>query len=307
MHCFCCISLLNTHLPLQCFCRVVETGSFAAAARDMDLSRAVVTKYVQQLEDWTASRLLARTTRAMQLTEAGERFYAYCRRVLADTEATLGELREHQDGPAGRLVVSAPVSLTLGLLAPALHEFQAAHPAVELEMRLNDHPADLVREGIDVALRGLARLDDSSLVATPLTVIGRVVCAAPAYWQRHGLPATPAMLRPQDCLPYLPATDALRWRFEDAQGGVQEVDVAGRFRTDNSLLLIDRLLRGAGVGLVPAPLVREHLRAGRLQEALQEFGTAPRTLFAVYPSRAHLPARVRAFVDFLRERFSEGV
>ncbi|NML18579.1 LysR family transcriptional regulator [Azohydromonas caseinilytica] len=296
-----------THLPLQCFCRVVETGSFAAAARDMDLSRAVVTKYVQQLEDWTASRLLARTTRAMQLTEAGERFYAYCRRVLADTEATLGGLREHQDGPSGRLVVSAPVSMTLGLLAPVLHEFQAVHPAVELEMRLNDHPADLVREGIDVALRGQAQLDDSSLVATPLAVIERVVCAAPAYWQRHGLPATPQQLRPRDCLPYLLATDALRWRFQDAEGGVTEVEVAGRFRTDNSLLLIDALLRGAGVALVPAPLVREPLRDGRLQAALTNFRTTPRTLFAVYPSRTHLPAKVRAFVDFLRERFRNGV
>jgi hypothetical protein len=143
-------------LALQCFCRVVETGGFAAAARDLDISSSMVTKYIRHLEEWTGSRLLARTTRRMQLTEAGEHFYAYCRRILDDTESTLGAIRAARGELSGRLVLAVPVSLTLAFLKDHLHEFQAAHPAIELELKLSDRPVDLVRDGIDVA-RILAR------------------------------------------------------------------------------------------------------------------------------------------------------
>lgn len=291
---------MDRHLAMHCFCRVVETGSFAAAARDLDCSRSVVTKYIQFLEDWTASRLLARTTRTMQLTDAGSRFYAYCRRVMDDTQATLGELRDDTAGVRGRIVVSCPVSLGLSFLAGHFHAFQQLHPHVELELRLDDHAVDLVREGVDLALRGQARLDDSSLVAVPLMTLHRVVCAAPDFWRRHGLPSHPRDLAPAHCLPYLLGQDALRWTFE-GEDGRHTVDVAGRLRANNSLLLVDAMQRGTGVGLVPAVMVREPVRQGTLVPALTAFRTEPRRLFAVYPSREHLPARVRALVDHLRE------
>lgn len=290
---------MDRHLAMHCFCRVVETGSFAAAARDLDCSRSVVTKYVQYLEDWTGTRLLARTTRTMQLTDAGQRFHAYCRRVMDDTEATLGELRDQAVGMSGRLVVSCPVSLGLSFLAPHFHAFQALHPGVALELRLDDHTVDLVREGVDLALRGQARLDDSSLVALPLAELQRLVCAAPAFWATHGRPAHPRELDGARCLPYLLGSDALRWTF-DGPDGRHTVDVYGRFRANNSLLLIDAMERGLGVGLVPRVMVASALQAGRLETALDDFPTEPRQLFAVYPSREHLPARVRALVEFLK-------
>lgn len=290
---------MDRHLAMHCFCRVVETGSFAAAARDLDCSRSVVTKYVQHLEDWTGTRLLSRTTRQMQLTDAGARFHALCRRVLDDTEATLGELRDQRAGVHGRIVVSAPVSLGLSFLADHLHAFQALHPQVELEVRLDDHVVDLVREGVDLALRGQARLDDSTLVAVPLMALPRVVCASPAFWQRHGLPAHPGDLQRMPCLPYLLGQDAFRWAFE-GDGGRHVVDVRGPFRANNSLLLIDAMERGVGVGLVPRVMVRHALAQARLQPALEAWRTEVRQLFAVFPSREHLPARVRALVDFLR-------
>lgn len=289
---------MDRHLAMHCFCRVVETGSFAAAARDLDCSRSVVTKYVQYLEDWTGTRLLARTTRTMQLTEAGQRFHAYCRRVMDDTEATLG-LR-------GRLVVSCPVSLGLSFLAPHFHAFQAAHPQIELELRLDDHTVDLVREGVDLALRGQARLDDSSLVALPLLDLPRAVCAAPGFWARQGRPTHPRELDGAHCLPYLLGSDALRWTFE-GRDGRHAVEVFGRFRANNSLLLIDALERGLGVGLVPRVMVEPALRAGRLETALEDFPTEPRRLFAIYPSRDHLPGRVRALVDFLKTALPASV
>src|SRR5512147_1374066 len=129
---------MDRHHAMQCFCRVVETGSFAAAARDLDVARSVVTRTIQDLEEWTANRLLERTTRTMQLTGAGERFYAYCRRVLQDTEQTLSEMHGARAGLSGRIVVSTPVSLTMSILHEHLLAFQQQHSAIELDLRLSD-------------------------------------------------------------------------------------------------------------------------------------------------------------------------
>lgn len=290
---------MDRHLALQCFCRVVETGGFAAAARDLDCAPSMVTKYVQYLEAWTGSRLLARTTRRMQLTEAGERFYAYCRRVLEDTDETLGALRSAAGGLTGRLVVAVPVSLTLAFLKDPLHAFQAAHPGLELELRLSDRPVDLVRDGIDVALRGQVQLQDSSLVAVPLMTMERAVAASPAFWRRHGKPQHPAELDGRYCLPYLLGSDAKRWQFEGPEG-TQFVEARGPFHADNSLLLVDAMRRGIGVGLVPRVMMKAELDAGTLETALDGWRTEVRRLFAVYPSREHLPQRVRALVRHLQ-------
>lgn len=292
---------MDRHLAMQCFCRVVETGSFAAASRDLDYSRSVVTKYIQFLEDWSGTRLLARTTRTMQLTDAGARFYAYCRRVMDDTEATLTELRSETADIRGRIVVSCPVSLGLAFLAEHFHAFQKQHPHVQLELRLDDHAVELVREGVDLALRGQARLEDSNLVAVPLMVLERSVCASPEFWVDHGLPRHPRDLPSKYCLPYLLGQDAQSWSFEGVDGR-HAVDVQGNFRANNSLLLIDAMLRGVGVGLVPEVMVREPLRTGALVAALPEYRVEPRRLFAVFPSRQHLPARVRGLVDFLKDQ-----
>jgi DNA-binding transcriptional LysR family regulator len=295
---------MDRHQALQCFCRVVEAGGFAAAARDLDVSPSMVTKTIRQLEEWTGSRLLARTTRRMQLTEAGERFYAYARRVLDDTERTLGEIRSATGELSGRLVLAVPVSLTLAFLKDALHAFQAAHPTVELELRLSDRPVDLVRDGVDVALRGQAELDDSSLVAVPLMTMERAVAAAPDYWRRHGKPDHPQALAGHNCLPYLLGSDATRWTFDGPDGQRHAVEVRGSFRADNSLLLIDAMQRGIGVGLVPRVMMRSALAEGRLETALDGWRTEPRRVFAIYPSREHLPERVRALVRFLKERLA---
>lgn len=294
---------MDRHQALHCFCRVVETGGFAAAARDLVLSPSMVTKTIQQLEEWTGSRLLARTTRRMQLTEAGERFYAYCRRVLDDTDRMLGTLRAAQGDMSGRLVLAVPVSLTLSFLKDHLHAFQAAHPGIELELRLSDRPVDLVRDGVDVALRGQGQLEDSSLVAVPLMQLQRCVAAAPDYWRRHGKPDHPSGLASHNCLPYLLGSDATRWQFDGA-GGALSVDVRGTLRADNSLMLVDAMLRGLGVGLVPRVMMRNELAEGRLETALDDWRAEPRQVFAVYPSREHLPARVRSLVQFLRERLA---
>lgn len=295
---------VDRYLAMQCFCRVVETGSFAAAARDMDCSRSVVSKYIQYLEEWTCSRLLARTTRTMQLTEGGERFYAYCRRVMNDTKQTLGAIQSANKNLSGRLVLAAPVSLTLAFLSEHLHAFRIGYPEVELEVRLSDRPVDLIRDGIDLALRGQAHLDDSTLVAVPLMVLERTLCASPAYWKQHGKPQHPSELTHLNCLPYLFGSDAFCWQFDGADGR-HLVEIHGNFRTDNSLLLIDALVRGAGASLVPTVIAASHLREDRLEPALTGYRTISPSLYAVYPSREHLPEKVRAFVQFLKARVAK--
>jgi DNA-binding transcriptional LysR family regulator len=297
---------MDQQFAMRCFLRVAATGSFAAAARELDRAPSVVTKTVQQLEDWTGSRLFSRTTRQVSLTEAGERFQAYCERVLEETDALLDTLRSTVEKPSGRLVVAAPVSLTLGMLSPYFQAFQELYPEVELELRLSDRATELVREGVDVALRGRAQLDDSELVAIPLFTMERVLCAAPAYWRRHGeLPQHPCELRQHNCLVYLLGSDASTWHFV-REGEQVRVDVRGTLRSDNSLMLIDGLRAGRGVGLVPRVLVARDLAEGRLVAALTDWQLETRQLFAVYPSRQHMPARLKVFLAFLRERLADG-
>jgi DNA-binding transcriptional LysR family regulator len=294
---------MDRHQAIQCFCRVVETGSFAAASRDLDCSPSVVTKYVQYLEDWSGSRLLARTTRSMELTEAGEQFYNYCRRVIADTENTLQAIRDAGDSPNGRLVISAPVSLTLGFLADHLHAFQAMHPRIVLEVRLTDRSSDIVRERFDVALRGQAQLEDSRLIAASLMTLERTLCGSPEYWLRHGKPTHPSHLKQHNCLPYLLGSDATRWSFFGPDGE-HAVAAEGSFRSDNSLFLIDAIARGVGVGLIPEVLRTHSPMRGSLEPAMLNYRAEPRNLYAVYPSRDYLPAKTRAFVRFMRTRLA---
>jgi DNA-binding transcriptional LysR family regulator len=294
---------MDRHLAMECFCRIVETGSFAAAARDMNCSRSVISKYIAFLEQWTQSRLLARTTRQMQLTAAGERFYAYCRRVACDTEEMLHRLEAAKQQLTGRLVVEAPVSLTLAALSAHFLAFQAAYPDITLDVRLNDNVSDLVREGVDVALRARADLEDSSLIAAPLTRIERVLCCAPAYLEQHGMPATPSDLAQLNCLSYLLGSDAQTWEFSK-DGKRFSVAAGGSLRSNNSMLLVEAMLQGLGIGLVPGMVVQSHLRSGRLVPVLSDYLTDARTLFAVYPSRSHLPQKVSVFIQFLKGRLT---
>ena len=282
-----------------CFCRVVDAGSFAAAARDMGCSPSLVTKQVKLLEQWTASRLIARSTRSLQLTDAGHRFYKYCRHVLDETESMLSDMQIGASRLAGKLVVAAPASLTLGHVGRAIQDFAALHPGVQLEVHLSDHTTDLIKEGVDVALRGKGRLEDSSLVALPLWRFSRVLIASEGYIARHGEPSTPNDLRHHDCLGYTLGSDAACWVFNDPDGQRIEVEVTGSIFSDSSAFLVDAVSRDLGIALVPGVLI-----AGKtqLRSLLTNWSVEPRTLFAVYVNRAFVPAKTSAFVKFLRQK-----
>lgn len=288
-------------LAMRCFVRVVKLGSFSAAADELDCSNATVSKYVKHLEDWTQNLLLQRSTRSLQLTEAGQLFYDYCLRVEQETSELHDQLSQERQHVSGRLVLSAPVSLTLSLLGPVLLDFQALHPDLNLEMRLSDQPVDLVRDGIDLALRASAELPDSSLVAVPVAELPRVVVATPAYLSRHGRPGHPHELARHNCLVFSLGSDATDWQFHDGEE-VLTVRVRGNLSVDSSLMLIQAVLRDQGLGLVPRVMVADALAAGTLCTVLDDWPPVGRTLRAIYPNRQYLPRKVSSLVAFLRER-----
>lgn len=294
---------MDTLTRMRVLRRVVERGSFSAAAADLELSNSAVSKHIRQLEAYLGARLLNRTTRRLSLTEAGRAYYERCVRLLDDVDEAELAVRQLNVAPRGRLKINAPMSFGILHLAPALPEFSARYPEVEVDVVLNDRFVDLIEEGFDVALRIITDLPDSTLVGRRLASIRRVVCAAPAYLERHGVPTTPEDLKDHQCLIYSFTDD--HWRF-DGPAGAQVVKVAGKYRINNSIALREALLAGMGIALIPTFLVGPLIGAGALVSLLDEHYTVePHGLYAVYPQNRYLLPKLRAFVNFMSERFGD--
>jgi len=286
---------------LAVFARVVEAGTFSAAARQIGLSKSAVSKQVAGLEDRLGARLLNRTTRRLSLTEVGVDFYERCRRIITEVEeAELAVSRLHAE-PRGLLRINAPMSFGFRHLAPALPDFMARYPEVTVDLALNDRMVDLIDEGYDIAVR-IARLADSSLVARKLAPNRTVICAAPAYWRHHGRPDHPNDLKRHNCLVYTYMLSGNELTFAGPDGRVS-VKVTGSLRANNGDALRAAALGGIGVLATPTFIVGEDLRAGRLETVLKDYEDSDQSVYAVYPHSRHLSAKVRAFVDFGVERF----
>jgi DNA-binding transcriptional LysR family regulator len=284
------------------FVRVVERGSFTLAADELELSRAVVSKYISRLEERLGARLLHRTTRRLSLTEAGAALFEASRGAIERIEEAEGAVAQLQSEPRGRLKVSAPMSFGILHLGPALTDFSREHPRVSLDMRLDDRFVNLVEEGIDVAVR-IGALTDSSLVARKLATTRSIVCAAPAYLTEHGEPETPEDLAAHNCLIYSYLSTANVWRFTAPDGRDIPVAVNGSFRINNGIVLGEAAAAGHGILLTPSFYVAPLLRDGRLKRILTNYRLPELGIHAVYPQRDHVPPKVRAFVDFLAKRF----
>ncbi|MBN8938355.1 MAG: LysR family transcriptional regulator [Rhizobiales bacterium] len=290
---------------LTVFRQVVERGSFAEASRRLGLSPAAVSKNISELEAHLAARLLHRTTRRMSLTEAGSLYYAQVARILddlAEADRSLGPL---QDVPSGTLRVSAPVTLTLMGLSAAVPRFLDRHPDLALDLNLEDRRIDIVKEGYDLAIRGSDKLEDSSLIARKLMTLHHVVCASPGYFERFGVPAEPADLQRHNCVKFTLSGHVDEWEFR-RDDRVVRVPVAGRYRVSSSLAVRDALRAGVGLSLIPKLYVREDLEQGRLRSVLDDWSPVETRVYAVYPSRRFVDAKLRAFLDFLVDELSDG-
>ncbi len=277
--------------------RVVNAGSFSAAARSWGLSKAVMSKYVSALESHLGVALLRRTTRSLSLTDAGREYFERCVEVLGELESIEAALHDDHVQPRGLLRVTAPPGLVSEYGPVLTTAFTAKYPHIRMDLRLTHRMVDLVEEGIDVAIRVTAPRD-SSLIARRLAPAPIVAVAAPSYLAQRGTPATPSDLRTHDCLVDTNYRDQGRWRFRH-RGRSEVVEVDGPFRVNSPTAVRDLALAGHGVALVPAFVAAEALASGELVEILAGTVAFDWSIFALYPRRRHVSGRVRAFVDHL--------
>jgi DNA-binding transcriptional LysR family regulator len=296
---------MDRFVGMAVFVRVVEEGSFAAAARHFGLSPAMASKHVQALEQRLGARLLNRTTRRVSPTEIGRDYCERARRILADLDEADRAAEDQQAAPRGQLRVSASYTFGVGHVAPAIADYLAAYADVSVDLVLNDRHIDLIEDGFDVAVR-IGQLPDSSLIARRLAPVRLVLCASPAYVARHGAPRRPQDLTAHNCLVYTYAASRDEWRFTGPDGRPEDVRVSGRFLANNGDALRVLAVKGEGIILEPAFSVVDDLRAGRLVRLLPDHEVRQAAIHAVYPHSRLLSAKVKTFVDFLAARFGAG-
>jgi DNA-binding transcriptional LysR family regulator len=288
---------MDLFASMRMYVAVVEGGSFAAAADKLEISRAMVSKQIQKLEEHLGTRLMNRTTRRLSLTETGREFYERSTQIMGDVEEAEQIAGQMTRVPQGVLRVTIPLSYGQHRLAAVIGEYTQAYPQVQLDISLSDRKVDLIDEGFDLAIR-IGAMPQSDLIARKLGGVRSIVCAAPAYLATHGVPQTPADLARHACLGYTLTGTGADWRLEGPEGLVA-VAITGPIRADNGDIIRLAALGGAGIAFQPQFIVGDDIAAGRLVRVLPDWQSAELGVYAVYPSRKHLSAKVRTFVDFL--------
>jgi LysR family transcriptional regulator for bpeEF and oprC len=291
-------------LAMQVFTRIVELGAFGKAADSLGLPRASVTLLIKQLERHLGVQLLHRTTRQVSPTLDGHAYYDRCLRLLSDLEETESFFSQTRNNPQGRLRVDLPTSLAARVVIPALPEFCARYPRIQLEVGASDRPVDLIREGVDCVLRA-GEVHDTSLMARPLAQLPQITCASSAYLQRHGTPQSIAELQDHLAVNYLSALTGRCFPLDFINDGERiELQLPGSLSVNSAESYVAAC--EAGMGIIQAPYYHlcEQLAAGTLCEILVQYRPAPMPLTALYPQQRQLSRRVRVFVDWLVELFA---
>ena len=286
------------------FVQVIDSGSFTAAAGKLNLSKSVVSKYVTRLEDHLGAQLLNRTTRRLNLTEAGRALYESSRRGLEEIEEAKAEVSRLQGTPRGTLRLNTPMSFGILHIAPIIPDFLKLYPELSIDMNLEDRKVDLIEEGFDLAIR-ISELSDSSLVARRLGPCRHVICATPEYLQRNGAPRTADDLREHNVITFKYQDTPSEWQLLSTERNVTSVPVSGTIQMNNSLALREALLNNAGITLTPTFIVGDDIKSGKLQTVLSQYNLLELSIFAVYHRRRHMSPKVRAFIDFLANRISD--
>ncbi|CAI1000859.1 LysR family transcriptional regulator [Serratia entomophila] len=287
----------------EVFITIVDRGSMIAAAETLEMSRAMVTRYLAQMEQWAGARLLHRTTRKLSLTDAGERTLERCRQMLA----LAGEIDlvegEQSDELRGLLRITCSQSLGQTALVGAVTQYLKLHPQVAVDLQMNNRAVNLVEERIDLALRITNELDPN-LIARPLSTCASVVCASPAYLVAHGTPCHPQDLALHNCLTYSYFGKSL-WHF-DAQGVKSAVAVSGNLSANESVVLMAGTVQGAGISMQPYYSAAPLLASGELIELLPDYRPQAMGIYGIYTSRRQMPATLRTMLDFLVEWFANN-
>jgi DNA-binding transcriptional LysR family regulator len=285
------------------FAAVVDAGSFVGAADGLDISKAVVSRMVAELENRLGVRLLHRTTRKLSMTEEGQTFYTRCKALLADVEEAEAEVMTKTGQARGVLKLNVPVTFGNLNLAPLWGNFLAQNPEVTLDVTLSDRVVDLVEEGYDLAVR-IGRLSSSSLVSRPLSNSRMVLCASPSYLKRQALPTHPSQLATHTIIAYSLLSTGDQWEFTGPKGMVK-VKVIPRMKTNSGDTCLRAALDGHGIILQPSFIVNESLDSGKLIEILPSYRSVEFGIYAVYASRHNVSPKVRILVDFLMKAFKD--
>lgn len=296
---------MNILSYIETFSAVVEEGSFTAAAETLGISKPVVSKQISQLEKHLGVQLLQRTTRRLHLTQPGEVFASYSQRIMLDVREAEQSVLPMQSEPQGRLRISVPESLAMSLLPETMLSFQQRYPKLELDIRVSGRFVDLVEEGIDVALR-FGNLEDSTLIARLLMTCNFQVCLSPDYFKRYGAPNHPHDLSEHNCLVYTQSSKPETWVFKEKDGKDIKVKVKGNLRSDAGALLMESALSGNGILIAPTYMVANALSNGRLVTVLDDYCHDATGLYAIYPYSKLVSSKVRAFVDYLVQQWSNG-
>ncbi|HKS19913.1 MAG TPA: LysR family transcriptional regulator [Bradyrhizobium sp.] len=290
---------------LAIFAKVVELRSFAAAATELALSKATVSKAVSRLEERLGARLFNRTSRRLALTDAGHKLAERAARLLSDGEAAESEALAQSATPRGLVRLAVPMTFGIKEVAPLLPEFFAAYPEVSIDLHLSDATVDLIGEGFDAGLR-IARLPDSSLIARRLCAMPRYTVAAPSYLKRHGRPTHPMHLAEHKCFGYAYLPTQGVWHYTNASGEQASVRPAGQLRVNNGEAVMPALLAGLGIADLPEFIVGDAIRSGEVEVILKGWHQPEGAVHLVTPPGGPRPARVEALADFLTRQFAKG-
>jgi DNA-binding transcriptional LysR family regulator len=280
------------------FVRVAKSGSFAAGARELGISRAMATKHIMQLEGSLGSRLFNRTTRSLNLTDVGAAYLERCQQVLLDIEEMEAAVTHLQTEPKGVLKISAPPVIGATHITRAVVEFLKIYPDLKIDIVLQGSPGDLIDEGIDIAIF-LGALDDTSMVARRLATSPMVVCGSPDYFTRYGVPKTPEDLVNHSCLVNWAIAPRHKWQFR-TETGLKVITVSGRMQSNAAHSTRVAAINGLGLVMLPTYIVGSDIEQGTLKVVLDNYPLPPLDIHAVYPHRKYLSAKVRSFLDFLQ-------
>ena len=282
---------------ISVFCKVIETQSFTQAANQQNISVAMASKLVSQLEEHLKTRLLQRTTRKIVPTEAGMLYYQRCQAILLDLSEADSSISNMATSLQGNLLISVPRDFGLLYISPNLPKFIELHPNLHVEIEFEDKRVDLVAEGYDLALR-IGYMQDSSLVARKISSSPMHFVASPSYLEARGIPLTPDDLEYHQGLLYKSSLNQVHWQSTKANQ-IQRYKIQSKVVSNNGMALLEMIKAGLGISNAPDFFVKDALASGELVEILSEYKQKPLDIYVVYPNRRHLPAKVRAFIEFL--------
>ena len=289
---------------MRVYVETAERGSLSAAALQTGMSRAMASRYLASIEQWAGARLMHRSTRRLSLTAAGQRMLSLCREMLAVSALVDRLAAESEDEPQGQLRITASSIFSQTQLAPAIMDFLARYPKASVDLQALDRTVNLIEERIDLAIRITAELEPN-LIARRIGTCRSAICAAPAYLRAREVPRQACDLASHNCLSYAYFSQSL-WQFMH-QGEMVAVPVHGNFSTNDSATLLRAALAGGGIVMLPTFAIEEDLRTGRLVQLLSDHEVADMGIHGVYTSRQHQSALMRTMIDFLAQRFDDGV